>query len=102
MANDRASIFISHKVACHRRAAHRIKAILESHTERLDVYICEETPAGERWREWIESQISRSDILLVLLPPTAADLTWLSLEIGKFQTVCPDGRLVVLKPAAHP
>lgn len=95
-------MFVSHKVASHRRAAGRIKAILESRTERLDVYVCEETPAGDRWREWIEEHISNSQILCVLLPHTATDLTWIAAEIGKFQSVCPHGRLVVLKHPSHP
>ena len=53
MSDQRVSMFISHKVATHKRAAARIKTILEARTERLDVYICEEIPVGDRWREWI-------------------------------------------------
>jgi hypothetical protein len=38
MTEKRVSMFVSHKVVSHQRAAGRIKAILESRTERLDVY----------------------------------------------------------------
>lgn len=96
--NERVSIFVSHKVATHRRAAERIKTVLESRTERLDVYVCEDIPAGERWQEWIESRISHSQMLLVLWPlEDGLDLTWIGDEIHKFKQACPRGRLVVLK-----
>lgn len=97
MPDQRVSMFISHKIASHRQAAARIKTILESRTERLDVYICEETPAGDQWRKWIEEHISNSQILLVLLPRTNTDLTWITAEIQRFQVVCPEGRLIILK-----
>jgi hypothetical protein len=97
MPDQRVSMFISHKVANHKRTATRIKEILESRTERLDVLICEEIPAGDRWREWIANCIVHSQILLVLLPDFATDLTWIADEIGRFQSACPTGRLVVLK-----
>jgi len=102
MTEKRVSMFVSHKVVSHQRAAGRIKAILESRTERLDVYICEEIPAGDRWREWVDDHISHSQMLLVLLPHTAADLMWIAAEIGKFQSLCPDGRLVILKRPSDP
>src|SRR6476620_2763867 len=97
MPDQRVSMFISHKVANHKRTAMRIKEILESRTERLDVLICEEISAGDRWREWIANCIVHSQILLVLLPDFATDLTWIADEIGRFQSACPTGRLVVLK-----
>src|SRR5262245_47172452 len=53
MSNQRVAIFISHKVATHKRAAARIKEILEARAESIDVYICEEIPPGDRWRDWI-------------------------------------------------
>src|SRR4051812_17170827 len=100
MADQRVSIFVCHKVATHKRAAARIKEILESRTDRLDVHICEEVLAGGRWREWIAERIAQSQLLLVLLPRDTADLTWIAAEIGRFQAACPGGRLVVLKHAS--
>ena len=102
MSEQRVSMFVSHKVGSHRRAAGRIKAILESRTERLDIYICEEIPAGDRWREWIEEHISHSQILLVLLPAASANITWIVAEIGRFQAACPAGRLIILRHPSVP
>jgi hypothetical protein len=99
MAEQRVSIFVCHKVATHKRAAARIKEILESRTDRIDVHICEEVLAGTDWRKWIDEQIPKSHILLVLVPGDAADLTWIAAEIGSFKAACPGGRLVALKHA---
>ena len=102
MTDNRLSIFISHKISSHELAARRIKEILESHSERIDVHICEDTPAGDRWREWIQGHISESHILLVLIPQKATDFTWVASEIGMFDSICPDGRLIALKHPADP
>ena len=102
MADDRVSMFISHKMATHKRAAARIKTILEARAERLDVYICEEIPAGDRWREWITNRLAHSQLLLVLLPHRATDLTWIADEIGRFESACPAGHLVILKSPSDP
>jgi hypothetical protein len=99
--DQRVALFVSHKVKIHERAAHLIRDILESYSGRLDVIICEETPAGETWKKWIEGYISHSHVLLVLLPPGDEDLTWIKREIRLFKKHCEKGglnhRLVVLK-----
>jgi hypothetical protein len=102
MSDQRVSMFVCHKVASHKRAAARIKEILQSRTERLDVHICEEILPGDDWRKWITDRIAHSQIALVILPHIATDLTWIGDEIGKFQATCPTGRLVVLKPPSRP
>jgi hypothetical protein len=102
MTDERVSVFVSHKVASQQRAARRIKEILQSRTERLDVYICEETPAGDNWHEWIQNHISHSQLLLVLIPHTGEDMSWIAMEIANFQSVCPDGRMVILKHPSQP
>ena len=102
MTDKRVAMFVSHKVANHERAAQRIKTILESRAERLDIYICEDIRAGDRWRDWIQDNIAHSHILLVLLPHTGADLTWVATEIGLFKAACPNGRLVALNPPSQP
>jgi hypothetical protein len=104
MADQRVSMFVSHKMDSYGRAAHRIKAILESRTERLDVDICEEIFAGDRWRKWVTDHIKKSEILLVLWPHTddKDDPTWIAQESGQFQALYPDRRLVVLKPPSRP
>ena len=102
MADDRVSIFISHKIATYKRAAARIKAILEARTERLDVCICEEIPAGDHWREWIADRLAHTQLLLVVLPHRSTDLTWIADEIGRFESACPAGHLVILKFPSDP
>jgi len=84
MSTQRVSMFISHKVASHRRAAERVKTLLESRAERLDVHICEDIPANTLWRQWIADRIAQSQLCLVVLPPATLDLTWIINEIGRF------------------
>src|SRR5262245_58218621 len=102
MAGTRIALFISHKVGLHGPAARRIKDIVESRTERLDVFVCEDVQAGERWRDVIAKTISRTKILLVLWPGPNADTRWIQAEIEYFTTRCRNGRLVVLKSPGDP
>lgn len=99
MPDQRVSMFVSHKVNSDKQAAVRIKEILQSRTERLDVHVCEEILTGDDWRKWIADRIAHSQILLVLLPHITTDLAWMADEIGRFQGACPTGKLVILK---HP
>ena len=102
MESQSVSMFVSHKIANHGRAARRIKEILEARTERLAIHICEEVDAGDSFRSWIKTQISTARAMLALLPPGATsatrDTTWMSFEMGEFQSH-KDGRLIVFK---HP
>ncbi len=102
MPDQRVSMFVSHKVDSDKRAAVRIKEILQSRTERLDVHVCEEILTGDNWRKWIEDRIAHSQIILVLLPRIAKDLDWISNEIGRFQGACPEGHFVILKHPSSP
>lgn len=97
MSEERVSMFISHKVASCRAAAERAKAILEARTERLDVHICETIPAGDKWREWIVQRIAQSGILLVIVPPSASDMTWIDAEIALFREASGRGRIIVMR-----
>jgi hypothetical protein len=102
MDSQSVSMFVSHKVANHERAARRIKQILEARTERLIIHICEEIEAGDSFRSWISTQITDARAMLALLPPGATrDTTWMSYEIGAFQSH-PNGRLLVFKHADDP
>ena len=102
MSSERIALFISHKVDLHGEAARRIKDLLESRTERLDVFVCEDVEAGERWRDVIEKNISRTKLLLVLWPGPDADVKWIQAEIEYFTAKCRKGRLVVLKAPGDP
>lgn len=97
MDEHRVSMFVSHKVASHRQAALKIRDILQSRTERLDVHICEDIQAGNVFREWINRSIAEANLMLVILPRTDSDLQWIATEIGKFQAIAPRGRLIALK-----
>src|SRR5438067_1260698 len=74
------SMFISHRVATHEKCAARIKALLESRTERLDVYICETIWGGDKWLNWIKEHIAQSKILLVLAPRRDVHQIWIKRE----------------------
>lgn len=103
MESQSVSMFISHKVANHERAARRIKEILEARTERLTIHICEEIAAGDSFRTWISTQITAARAMLALLPPGATrDDTWMSYEIGAFLQSHTCGRLLVVKHASDP
>ena len=102
MADQRVSMFVSHKVASHKRAAERIREVLQSRTERLDVQICEEIGAGSDWLKWIKRHIAHSHIMLVILPHTDEDLRWIANEIGRFQAAVPRGHLIPLKRPSDP
>jgi len=84
--------------------ARRIKGILESRTDRLDVHVCEEIQAGDDWKEWIEDSISQSKMLLVLWPQEemGTDPTWIEREIDRFRSTCPKRRIAVLKAVSDP
>jgi len=100
----RLSLFVSHKVSVHREAAELVKQLLEARSERLDVDICEDIEAGDRWPEWIAERVASAHVLLVLRPPPApgVDLRWIDTEIQRFKKACPRGRIVVLKAPNDP
>ena len=65
-------------------------------------FVCEDVEAGERWRDVIEKNISRTKLLLVLWPGPDADVKWIQAEIEYFTAKCRKGRLVVLKAPGDP
>ena len=99
MGNKSLPSFISHKVTTHSRSAQRIKEILESRTDRISVQISENIPAGEQWEHWLTQKIGGSKLMIVLLPEAGRSLTWIRREIKLFESKCPDGRLIILKPS---
>ena len=99
MAEQRVSLFISHKVDCHKEAAKRIKEMLQARAERLDVYICEDTGAGVKWRDLIKEKLTDAHVLLLLLPHSGLDTNtnWIESEIEFFQKANPNGWIVPFK-----
>jgi hypothetical protein len=102
MSEQRVSLFISHKIKFHARAAKRIKEILQSRTERLDAYICEDTAAGQEWLELIQQKLTDANTLLMLLPPSGTDVSWIKREISIFREAHPDGWVIPFKNPADP
>lgn len=97
MAEQRVSLFISHKVDCHKEAAKRIKEMLQARAERLDVYICEDTGAGVKWRDLIKEKLTDAHVLLLLLPPSGLDTSWIKSEIKFFEDAHPNGWIIPFK-----
>ncbi len=97
MTEQRVSLFVSHKVKFHQRAAKRIKEILQSRAERLDVYICEDNTAGRNWRDLVKEKLTDANVLLLLIPPNGSDISWIKSEILTFQAVHPNGWIVPFK-----
>lgn len=100
MTEQRVSLFVSHKVKIHERAARRIKDILQARAERLDVYICEDTAAGLKWLELIQRKLTEANTLLLLLPPFGSDVSWIEREIAIFREAHPDGWVIPFKNPA--
>lgn len=97
MVEQRVSLFVSHKVKYHKEAAKRIKEILQARAERLDVYICEDNGAGAKWLDLMQQKLSDAHVLLLLLPPSNADIDWIKTEIKTFQEAHPNGWIVPFK-----
>jgi hypothetical protein len=79
--------FISHKTE-DRPIAELLKKSIEwlSH-EQLRIHYSGEIPYGTNWREWIERQLIKSQILIFLYTTTGKDTDWLwcFYEIGIFR-----------------
>jgi hypothetical protein len=50
----------------------------------LEVLLCEEMQGGTDWLNWIDQEINKADILLLLYPHTNMDMAWCSYEKGRF------------------
>lgn len=102
MPDQRVSMFVSHKIDPDRRAAERIRDILQSRTERLDVQISEHIPSGIDWEQWIRENVLRARIILVILPRTQKVSGWMKTEIKAFREQVPNGQLITLKRQGAP
>jgi hypothetical protein len=84
-------MFVSHRVDPDQRAAERIRDILQSRSERLDVQISEHIPAGVDWEEWIRENVLRAQIMLVILPRSQRVSGWMTKEIKALENDCRTG-----------
>jgi tetratricopeptide (TPR) repeat protein len=78
-------VFISHSHSDHRLAA-RLQALIESISGRgIEVSRSSEKgaiKAGADWREWIDDQVLRCDVAVVLLTPSSFRGPWVLWEAG--------------------
>jgi hypothetical protein len=61
---------------------------LESDPPLLDIKISEEMAGATDWRQWIEDNVNRADVFLLLYPHASMDMGWCNYELGRFY----DGR----------
>jgi len=85
--NKEYNVFISHKLD-DRSLALKIKEALENlcgkDRNRLNVFVCETTPGGTDWRQWIADKIAGSTVLIFLYTDIDADWSWCQFEVGSF------------------
>ena len=81
------NVFISHKVD-DRSIALKLQEALENlcgrDIGRLNVFVCEATPGGADWRQWITDKIADSTALIFLYTDIDADWSWCQFEVGSF------------------
>jgi hypothetical protein len=78
------ALFISHHIETHKEAAERIREILESRSERLEVETCETIIGGENWLQWIKDKVDQSFLMLVLVPECKSDCLWIDKEVQMY------------------
>lgn len=83
--SDQVTIFLSHSSA-NASLAKTIRLGLQALEDKITVkvLISEEMPGGTEWREWIDSNVKRSDIFLLIYPRQSMDMSWCNYELGRF------------------
>jgi len=78
-------IFVSHSTKYH-DLAKGLASALQSLQSRVpvEVLLCEEMQGGTEWLEWINRELQKADILLLLYPHENMDMAWCSYEKGRF------------------
>jgi hypothetical protein len=73
-------VFLSHASA-DRECMRRLRSIL-SEVPHLRVFTTETLSAGENWLAKLKSEISRSDVFVVILSPSSVHSEWVLFELG--------------------
>lgn len=77
-------VFISHKAEDH-AAAETLQRILEVHSaDKVKAYISEDIPGGAEWRKWINDNLLRSNLLILLFTDPRVSWDWCVFEAGLF------------------
>src|SRR5689334_4593006 len=84
-----ASVFISHR-AEYARVARNLKKTIEATTQgMLEVFISEDIPRGNDWRQAIETHLRESESLFLIYGAAYEDWSWCFYEAGYFAAVDP-------------
>ncbi len=82
MRNRAYRIFLSHKIK-DRHHAHEIKTKIETlNPKEVKVYVCEECPPGQKYREAILRRLKASDLLIFLYTSAGMQFDWCLYETG--------------------
>ena len=90
---DAITIFVSHS-SKYRELAISLRLSLQAleNTPLLDIKISEEMAGATDWRDWIESNVRRAKIFILLYPHVNMEMGWSNYELGRFYDL---GRHVV-------
>ncbi len=93
-SKDKIRVFLSHKEE-HRDIAVGIRDILNFLSERLEVFMFEDQPAGEAYRDQIKTALAESDLLLLLYLNPSLEWDWCLYEVGLFTSLGKEPRPIV-------
>src|SRR5215467_13614457 len=79
-----ASIFISHRAEYGRVARDLKEAIQKTSEGRIEVFLSEDIPRGERWRPSIEEHLRDAQSLFLIYGAAYEDWSWCFYEAGYF------------------
>ena len=82
---DPITIFVSHSSKyCAIAKSLRLSLQALETTPLLDIKISEEMAGATDWREWIEANVRRADVFLLLYPHLSMEMGWSNYELGRF------------------
>jgi hypothetical protein len=82
---DPVTIFVSHSSKyCSIAKSLRISLQALETSPLLDIKISEEMAGATDWREWIEENVKRAKIFLLLYPHVSMEMGWSNYELGRF------------------
>lgn len=92
-------VFISHRAKQDQEVASTIRDKLRILSHRkIESFLCEKMRGGEDWYEWVENNIAKSRLLLLLYTDDEMDLRWCLYEAGLFRGSRSDNQhLICLK-----
>ncbi len=80
------SIFISHKSERDAELATLLKDKLRNLSDKkITVFLSQEIPGGEPWQDWVERNVIKCDMLLLLHTSEHEDNRWLLYEAGVYR-----------------